>query len=196
MKKITFALVAVLFSATALFAQAGSIGAVNMQRLLAGYTEYQTALEKYKGAIAPAEEELATAQEQLQAMQEQGKELETKKANPALTEDAKAAAEKEYQELAIKFQNAGRQFQAFQAQAQQLRNQSRQQFLLPLELKARETVAVVAKDKGVEVVFEIAPVEVKQDEETTFNVYRGTVLYASESLDITDSVIAVLNAGE
>ncbi|ADE54601.1 OmpH family outer membrane protein [Coraliomargarita akajimensis] len=197
MKKISFALVAALFVATGLFAQKSPVaGAVNMQRLLAGYTEYQTALEKYKGAITPAEEELAAAQKKLQEMQEQGKELETKKANPALSDDAKKAAEEEYQALAVQFQAAGKQFQAFQAQTQQLRNQSRQQFLLPLELKARETVSVVAKDKGIDLVFEIAPVEVKQDENTSFNVFRGAVLYADESLDITDSVIAILNAAE
>lgn len=197
MKKLSIAFLASLLVATSLFAQKTPVvGAVNMQRLLAGFTEYQTAQEKYRGAIAPAEEELGAAQEKLQEMQTKGKELETKKENPALSEEAKAEAEAEYTQLAGQFQLMGKQFQAFQAQAQQLRNKSRQQYLLPLELKAREAVVTVAKDKGVDVVLEISPVEVKQDEETTFNVFRGSVLYASEDLDLTDSVIAVLNTGE
>ena len=197
MKKLSIAFIASLLVATSVFAQKTPVvGAVNMQRLLAGYTNYQTALEKYRGSIAQAEEELGTAQQKLQEMQEQGKELETKKDNPALSEEAKAEAEAEYNALAGQFQAMGKQFQAFQAQTQQLRNKSRQQHLLPLELKAREAVVTVAKDKGVDFVVEIAPVEVKQDEETTFNVFRGTVLYASEDLELTDSVIAVLNAGE
>ena len=153
MKKFSIALIASLLLASSLFAQKPTVtGAVNMQRLLAGYTEYQTALEKYRGAIAPAEEELESVQQKLQEMQEKGKELEAKKDNPALSDEAKAEAEAEYNQLASQFQLMGKQFQAFQTQTQQRRNKSRQQFLLPLELKARETVATVAKDKAVDFV--------------------------------------------
>ena len=197
MKKLGSTLFAFLLIASSLCAQKTPVvGAVNMERLLAGYTDYQTALEKYRGAIAPAEEELGNAQEKLQEMQEKGKELEAKKDNPALSDEAKAEAEAEYNALASQFQQMGKQFQAFQAQTQQLRNKSRQQYLLPLELKARESVVTVAEDKGVDFVVEIAPVDVKQDEEKTFSVFRGAVLYASEDLDLTDSVIAVLNVNE
>jgi|TARA_E500000178_G_scaffold356698_1_gene437357 Skp family chaperone for outer membrane proteins len=184
-----------LFAVTGAFAQSdSSVGAVNMQRLLAGYTAYQSALEKYEGAISPAEEELANLQKKLQDMQANGQELESKKDNPALSKDARKEAQSAYETLSEEFRALGAQFQVFQNQTQQLRNQSRQEFLLPLELKARETIVTVAEDKDVDLVVEIAPVDVKEDEEKTYSVYRGTVLYASESLDLTDSVIAVLNA--
>ena len=127
-------------------------------------------------------------------MQSKGQELEVKKDNPALSEKARKEAQESFESLSVEFRTTGAQFQAFQNQTQQLRNKSRQEFLLPLELKARETIVTVAEDKGIDLVLEISPIDVKEDEETTYSVYRGTVLYASESLDLTDSVIAVLNA--
>jgi len=194
----------ILATLLALFALSGAsaqekdpkVAAVNMERLLAGYTAYQSALEKYEGSISPAEEELASLQKKLEEMQSTGQELEVKKDNPALSAKAREEAQSEFNALAEEFRKTGAQFQAFQGQIQQLRNKSRQEYLLPLELRARETVVVVAKDKGVDLVLEIAPVDVKQDEETSYSVYRGTVLYASESMDLTDSVIAVLNSND
>ena len=63
MKTTIIAALAALVVATTAFAQKEpSVGAINMQRLLAGYNAYQSALEKYEGAISPAEEELANLQ--------------------------------------------------------------------------------------------------------------------------------------
>lgn len=195
MKTTIIAALAALVVATTAFAQKEpSVGAINMQRLLAGYNAYQSALEKYEGAISPAEEELANLQKKLQEMQSKGQELEVKKDNPALSEKARKEAQESFESLSAEFRTTGAQFQAFQNQTQQLRNKSRQEFLLPLELKARETIVTVAKDKDLDLVLEISPIDVKEDEETTYSVFRGTVLFASESLDLTDSVIAVLNA--
>lgn len=193
---IITALAALVFTAGAFAQKESSVGAINMQRLLAGYNAYQSALEKYEGAISPAEEELVNLQKKLQEMQTKGQELEAKKDNPALSEKAKKEALAKFESLSVEFRSTGAQFQAFQNQTQQLRNKSRQEFLLPLELKAREAVITVAEDKEIDLVVEIAPVDVKEDEEKTYSVYRGTVLYASDSLDITDSVIAVLNASD
>lgn len=195
MKTTIIAALAALVVATVAFAQKEpSVGAINMQRLLAGFNAYQSALEKYEGAISPAEEELANLQKKLQEMQSNGQALEVKKDNPALSDKARKEAQASFETLSAEFRSLGAQFQAFQNQTQQLRNKSRQEFLLPLELKARETIVTVAEDKDVDLVLEISPIDVKEDEETTYSVFRGTVLYASESMDLTDSVIAVLNA--
>lgn len=195
MKTTIIAALASLVVATGAFAQKEpSVGAINMQRLLAGFNAYQSALEKYEGAISPAEEELANLQKKLQEMQSNGQALEVKKDNPALSDKARKEAQASFETLSAEFRSLGAQFQAFQNQTQQLRNKSRQEFLLPLELKARETIVTVAEDKDVDLVLEISPIDVKEDEETTYSVFRGTVLYASESMDLTDSVIAVLNA--
>ncbi|MGC6455595.1 MAG: OmpH family outer membrane protein [Coraliomargaritaceae bacterium] len=197
MKTTIIAILATLVvTAGAIAQKESSVGAIDMQRLLAGFNAYQSALEKYEGAISPAEEELANLQKKLQEMQSKGQELEVKKDNPALSEKARKEAQAEFEALSADFRTTGAQFQAFQNQAQQLRNKSRQEFLLPLELKAREAIITVSKDKDVDLVVEIAPVDVKESEEKTYSVYRGTILYASDSLDLTDSVIAVLNASD
>ncbi|MGB0413179.1 MAG: OmpH family outer membrane protein [Coraliomargarita sp.] len=193
MKKISLALLASIFAVTALVAQT-NVGSVDMPKLLNGYEAYQSAKEKYQGAIAPAEEELKNAQAALKEMQEKGQELEAKVANPALSEDAIATAKEELAKLTAEFRARGAQFQQFQQQAQVLRNQSRQKILLPLELKARQACMTVAKDKGIDLLLESSEVTVKESEESSFTVFRGTVIYASESVDVTDAVIALLNA--
>ncbi|MGB0257798.1 MAG: OmpH family outer membrane protein, partial [Coraliomargarita sp.] len=114
--------------------------------------------------------------------------------NPALSEDAIATAKEELAKLTAEFRARGAQFQQFQQQAQVLRNQSRQKILLPLELKARQACMTVAKDKGIDLLLESSEVTVKESEESSFTVFRGTVIYASESVDVTDAVIALLNA--
>ncbi len=193
MKKITLTFLASIFAVTALVAQS-TVGSVDMPRLLKGYEAYQSAQEKYEGALAPAQEELKNRQAELQSMQEQGKELEAKVANPALSEDAIATAKEELGKLTQEFRAKGAQFQQFQQQLQLQRNQSRQKILLPLELKARQACMTVAKDKGIDLLVESSEVTVKESEESSFTVFRGTVIFASEDIDVTDAVIALLNS--
>jgi Skp family chaperone for outer membrane proteins len=71
--------------------------------------------------------------------------------------------------------------------------------LNPYQLKIREAVINVAKDKGYDLVVPIAPkkVTVPSDtgEDKEYAVFMGNnILYAGDSLEITDSVIALLNA--
>lgn len=193
MKKIALTFLASIFAISSLVAQS-TLGSVDMPKLLNGYEAYQSAKEKYQGAIAPAEEELKNAQVLLGEMRDKGQELEAKVANPALSEDAIAAAKEELAQLTLEFRQKGAQFQQFQQQAQVLRNQSRQKILLPLELKARQACMTVAKDKGIDLLVESSEVTVKESEESSFTVFRGTVIFASEDIDVTDAVIALLNA--
>ncbi len=193
MKKISLTFLASIFAISSLVGQS-TLGSVDMPKLLNGYEAYQSAKEKYQGAIAPAEEELKNAQVLLGEMRDKGQELEAKVANPALSEDAIAAAKEELAQLTVEFRQKGAQFQQFQQQAQALRNQSRQKILLPLELKARQACMTVAKDKGIDLLVESSEVTVKESEESSFTVFRGTVIFASEDIDVTDAVIALLNA--
>jgi hypothetical protein len=62
----------------------------------------------------------------------------------------------------------------------------------------REAIIEVAKDKGFDLIVPIAPQKINvpagDDKVDEYNVFMGNILYASDSIEITDSVIAVLNA--
>jgi outer membrane protein len=176
-KTITLILVS-LFCAAALFAQKTPVVAtVNVQRILNDYTEFQAAVEKVKGSVAPVEEEMKKMQSNLEAIVTKGREAEAKAKNPALGDEAKAEAKAEIAGLQAQLQAAQVELQQFRQQAQQLAQQGQQEELAPLQQKAVEAVKEVAKDKGIDLVVPI-----------------NSVVYSSDELEISDAVIAVLNA--
>jgi outer membrane protein len=180
MKKITTLFLASLFCAVGLFAQKTPIVAtVNVQRILNDYTAFQTAVEKVKGSVAPVEEEMKKMQANLEAIMTKGREAEAKAKNPALGDEAKAEARAEIAGLQVEMQAAQIELNQFRQQAQQLAQQGQQQELAPLQQKAVEAVKQVAQDKGIDLVVPI-----------------NAVVYASDDLEISDAVIAVLNAAE
>ncbi len=93
MKKSTTLILAFLLLATGLFAQkAAVVGVVDVQRVLADFAEFQVAVEKVRGSVAPVEEEMQKMQASMQAIVTEGREIETKANNPAASEDARAEA--------------------------------------------------------------------------------------------------------
>ena len=80
--------------------------------------------------------------------------------------------------LQIEGQEVQTKFNQFRQQAQQLQ-QKGQEGLQPLSVKAIEATKKVAEDKGIDLV-----------------VPKSGLLFHDEELEITDSVIAVLNSGE
>jgi len=180
MKKITTLLLASAFCAVGLFAQKTPVvGTVNVQRILNDYTAFQVAVEKVKGSVAPVEEEMKKMQANIESIATKGREAEAKVKNPALGDEAKAEAQAEIVGLQAQLQAAQGEFQQFRQQAQQLAQQGQQEELAPLQQKAVEAVKQVAMDKGIDLVVPI-----------------NTVVFASEDLEISDAVIAVLNASE
>jgi outer membrane protein len=180
MKKITTVFLASIFCVAGLFAQKTPVVAtVNVQRILNDYTAFQAAVEKVKGSVAPVEEEMKKMQENIQAIVTTGREAEAKAKNPALGEDARAEAQTEVTTLQGQLQTAQTELNQFRQQAQQLAQQGQKEELAPLQQKAVEAVKQVAEDKGIDLVVPI-----------------NTVVYASEALEISDAVIAVLNAAE
>ncbi len=178
MKKTITLILASLFCAAALFAQKTPVVAtVNVQRILNDYTEFQAAVEKVKGSVAPVEEEMKKMQSNLEAIVTKGREAEAKAKNPALGDEAKAEAKAEIAGLQAQLQAAQVELQQFRQQAQQLAQQGQQEELAPLQQKAVEAVKEVAKDKGIDLVVPI-----------------NSVVYSSDELEISDAVIAVLNA--
>ena len=108
-----------------------------------------------------------------------GREAEAKVKNPALGDEAKAEARAEIVGLQAQLQAAQGEFQQFRQQAQQLAQEGQKVELAPLQEKAVEAVKQVAIDKGIDLVVPI-----------------NTVVFAAEHLEISDAVIAVLNASE
>ncbi|MFQ3226575.1 MAG: Skp family chaperone for outer membrane protein [Lentimonas sp.] len=180
MKKITTLFLASIFCAVGLFAQKTPVVAtVNVQRILNDYSAFQAAVEKVKGAVAPVEEEMKKMQENIQAIVTTGREAEAKAKNPALGDEAKAEAAAEVAGLQTQLQAAQVELNQFRQQAQQLAQQGQQAELAPLQAKAVEAVKQVAMDKGIDLVVPI-----------------NAVVFAADDLEISDAVIAVLNAGE
>ena len=180
MKKFTILIFASLLLVTGLFAQkAPIVGVVDVQRVLADYTEFQSAVEKVRGSVAPVEEEMQRMQTSIQAIVTEGREIETKASNPAASEEARAEAAAALPELQAKLQEAQANLNQFRQQAQALAQQGQEEDLAPLQEKAVEAVKTVAEDKGIDLV-----------------VPKNNLIYSSDALDITDAVIAVLNSGE
>ena len=180
MKNILILLFATIITTTVLSAQKSSvIGVVDVQKVLNDFSEFQIAVEKVRGSVAPVEEEMQKMQENIQAIVADGQAAETKASNPAASEDARAEAAVQVNELRQKLQLAQAEINQFRQQAQQLAQQGQQEKLAPLQEKAVEAVKSVALDKGIELV-----------------VPKNQVIYSSDALDISEEVILLLNAGE
>lgn len=180
MKKITLLILAAVFSTAGLFAQKTPVVAtVNMNRVLSDYTAFQVAFEQIKSSVAPVEDEMRKMQENIREIATRGSQLEAEIKNPSIDKGRKAEAEAEILVLREQLQTAQVEFQQFRQQAQQLAQQGQQEELAPLQQKAVEAVQQVAKDKGIDVVLKI-----------------DAVIFSADDMEITDSVIAVLNAGE
>ena len=176
---LTFTFVALIIKASLSAQNSAVIGVVDVQKVLNDYSEFQAAVEKVRGSVAPVEEEMQKMQENIQAIVADGQAAETKASNPAASEDARAEAAVQVNELRQKLQLAQAEINQFRQQAQQLAQQGQQEKLAPLQEKAVEAVKSVALDKGIELV-----------------VPKNQVIYSAEALDISEAVIVLLNSGE
>jgi outer membrane protein len=180
MKKLTTLLLASVVITAGLFGQKTPvIGVVDVERVLNDYTTFQAAVEKVRGSVAPVEEEMQKMQATMQEIVAEGREAETRAKNPAASEEARSEAQTELAELQQRLQQAQGQLQQFRQQAQELAQRGQQEQLEPLQEKAVDAVKNVAEDKGIDLV-----------------VAKNSVIYASDALEISDAVIAILNAGE
>lgn len=199
-KTIVLALVTLMAAGFSFAQEASRVGTVNMERLMNDYVDYQSAVKRVEGAAQTAQEEVDAFKVKLglDAVEAKVQELQQTAQNPATADIARQNAESEAQTLINENQAKIQQLNAFGTQLQQQNQQNRDRILNPFRLKMREAIIEVAKDKGFDLVVPIAPqkVSVRVDEETTeeYNVFMGNILYASDNIEITDSVIAVLNA--
>ncbi len=177
-KLITIITISALAIATMSAQKTPVVGTVDVQRVLNDYNEFQSAVEKVRGSVAPVEEEMRKMQENIQDIVAKGREAELKRDNPATSESAKSEAEAEVADLQGQLRQEQAKLQQFRQQAQQLAQQGQQEELAPLQEKAVEAVKTVAQDKGIDLVLP-----------------KNSVIFASDELEITDAVIALLNSG-
>ena len=180
MKKLTSLVLASTFAVTAAFAQKTPVvGIVDSQRVLNDYADFQTAFEKVRATVAPVEEEMQQMQQNLQDIVTRGQEVETRAKNPAASDEARAEAQAELAGLQLELQQAQSSLNQFRQRAQLLAQQGQQQDLQPLQETAIKAVGDVAKEAGVDLV-----------------LGKKAVIYSSDTLEITDAVIAKLNGSE
>jgi outer membrane protein len=180
MKKFTTIIIASFLITAGLFAQKTPVlGVVDVQRVLNDYAAFQTAVEKVKGSVAPVEEEMQKMQASIEAIVTEGRTIETRAKNPAASEEARAEAQAQVGALQQQLQQAQVELQQFRQQAQQMAQQGQQEQLAPLQEKAVEAVKTVAEDKGIDIVLP-----------------KNAVIYSSDALEISDAVIAILNADQ
>ncbi len=180
MKKITLLFLSLTVGTVGLFAQKTPVVAtVDIQRVLNDYNAFQAAYETLKVSMAPVEEEVKRMQEDAQEILIKGRELESEIANPSISEERKSEAEAEIVEIRKQLQTAQVEIQQFRQQAQQRLQQGQKEDLEPLQEKAVEAVKAVANDKGIDIVLPL-----------------NVAVFSSDELEITDAVIAVLNASE
>lgn len=178
MKKLVTIITATLVITAGLVAQkAPVVGTVDVQRVLNDYTVFQSAVEKIRGSVAPVEDEIRKMQENIQQIITAGREAETMAKNPAASDSAKADAQAKVNELQQQLQQEQMKMNQFRQQAQQLAQKGQKEELAPLQEKAVEAVSTVAKDKGIDLV-----------------LAKNNVIFSDDSLEITDAVIAILNA--
>ncbi len=180
MKKISLLLFTAIFCNFGLFANGTQVLAtVDVQRVLNDYDTFQAAVEGIKQSIAPVEEEIKKMQENLQEIVTKGRELQAEVENPSINEERRKEAEAEVLKLGKQLQSLQLEIQQFRQQAQQLAKQGQQEDLAPLQQEALDVVKQVAMDKGIDLVIPL-----------------NVIVFSSEELEITDAVIAILNASE
>lgn len=204
MKKFITLLLLSAIATCGLFAQkTPTVGAINMERLLQEYVDYQTAFQRVKGAEESAKEYLEDKKKELglDTVEEDLKALQLEAQNPAASDEARQTAKTKAEQLFKDNQAKIQSIQAMTRQIQQTNSQSSQRELTPYQLKARAAIIQVAKDKSIDLVVQIVPrnVNIKAEDgtETEYSFFDSpVVLYASEQLEITDAVLAVLNSGQ
>ena len=131
-------------------------------------------------------------------MESKIQELQQKRQNPAIADEERKLAMEEEQSLINQNEAKIQQLRAYGQQLQQRLQQAETTALSPFEFKAREAVNTIANDKSVDLVLPIVPRQIdtkmRMVQRLQYNLLAGQVMYASDALEITDAVIAILNA--
>ena len=182
MKKLIITFIAVFMTVAAHAQKSPKILTVDMQEVYTKYYKAIEANEKFKSSVDNANEEAKVKNEEGQEMVTKLQELQQKLANPATAETAKAGIEGQIEELTKQIRGKQEELNTFRQKTDRTLQQRRQSIIQLHLTEIKEVVIEVAKDKGSDMVLNSNDTGV------------GAIVYFDESYDITDEVIAKLNA--
>lgn len=180
MKKVLLSLFVALAATAALHAQkTPMVLTVNMGELYQNYWKAQENDEKFQSSVDNAQQEIQAMIEEGMGLASELQELQGKINNPALTEDARERFTAEAQEKAKLIREKEAEVNTYRQKTDRTLQQRRQNIIELHVSEIREVVIQMAKDKGADLVL---------------NTGGMTVVYYDESFDITQEVLAKLNA--
>lgn len=185
MKNLIVAGSLLMVFATSAFAQNLKIMTVDVAYVLENYFEAERANAQLQQRAEREQEAIQAIQAEGQALLEELQTLREDVENEALSETARTEAETRAQELLVQIQQKQQQFQQEQVEA---RNRMQRMSLGQREVlltKIEAAVAVVAEAEGADLVLDASP---------TTNAAVAGVIYGSDTISISEKVLAELNA--
>lgn len=166
------------------FGQTPKMATVSMQRLFDGYYKKQEAFDRLNSVQRQAQEEMEERAAPLRELESRLEDIQERAQNQLLSDDARRDLEEEFNTLATQLRRRAGEFQQWQQQKVGELQQRQQQIRMNLIEEIRDVVLSVAREQGVDMVFDTSDV-------TGSGV--PAVLYAASSLDMTDRVMRELN---
>lgn len=157
------------------------IGIVDVQMVFQQYDRFQEARQELAEVQQRAEESLAPKAEELQQLEEEVRSLEARINSPTITEESKLELQQEGGELLREFSQKRNQFMQLQQETRATVQQSRMNMERMALQEISGAAAVVAEDMGLDLVL---------------RSQEQIVLFFSDSMDISDAVLAQLKADE
>lgn len=152
---------------------------VDMARVFNEYYRVQQAQTSFQQSVEEANADIQEMIEGGQALAEEFEMEVAKMENPALTESGQQQARQRAEELQFELQQIERDIQRFQQETQAVLQERRQNILNLHMGEIRDVVQRISRNEGASL---------------ALNTQGTSVIFASSSLDITDAVLARLNA--
>ena len=166
-----------LAGSAALYAE--SIFVVDFAQVHQNYYKTKVVVEQLQSAAASTNAELKAISENISKIEEELKALDEKLKNPALADAAKEEIKKEMQEKLMKRQELANSFVGMKRQAEE-------------KLAAQQREVFAEHSKEILKVVEKVAAEKKAD----FVIEKKALLFSKPTADITEDVIAALNANK
>ncbi len=179
-KKLLLGLFVILSSAGLVHAQKTPIViTVDLGQLYQNFWKAQEADEKFQSTVENAQQEIQGMYEEGLTLASDLQDLREKIKTPAMTDEARARFITEAQELERQIRTKEAEVNSYRMQTERMLQQRRQSIIELHISEIREVIVEVAKEKGADLVLNSAGM---------------SVIYFDESYDVTNEVLAKLNA--